>query len=173
MSATDRKLRDDQAQLKDEALIFERGGAGRVGFTLPKLDVPEVDPAEAWGAALYAGLHEAGHALYEQGVRPELGGTPLAGGTSAGVHESQSRLWENLVGRSRPFDSRPAVTPEAPTTTTTDAPRPSIVREVWPPIVYLMDDDGNPKGTRIFGAVARELRRKNYMKIVSLASEVV
>lgn len=37
----------------------------------------------------------------------------------------------------------------------------------------LIDDDGNPKGTRIFGAVARELREKNYMKIVSLAPEVV
>ena len=37
----------------------------------------------------------------------------------------------------------------------------------------IVDDDGNPKGTRIFGAVARELREKNYMKIVSLASEVV
>ncbi len=39
--------------------------------------------------------------------------------------------------------------------------------------VVLIDDDGNPKGTRIFGAVARELREKNYMKIVSLASEVI
>ena len=39
--------------------------------------------------------------------------------------------------------------------------------------VVLVDDDGNPRGTRIFGAVARELREKNYMKIVSLASEVV
>lgn len=39
--------------------------------------------------------------------------------------------------------------------------------------VVLIDDDGNPKGTRIFGAVARELREKNYMKIVSLAAEVV
>ena len=37
----------------------------------------------------------------------------------------------------------------------------------------LIDDDGNPTGTRIFGAVARELREKNFMKIVSLASEVV
>jgi large subunit ribosomal protein L14 len=39
--------------------------------------------------------------------------------------------------------------------------------------MVIVDDDGNPKGTRIFGAVARELRGKNYMKIVSLASEVV
>jgi len=52
---------------------------------------------------LFGTLHEAGHALYEQGVRPDFEGTPLAGGTSAGVHESQSRLWENIVGRSRGF----------------------------------------------------------------------
>ncbi|MEO0587307.1 MAG: 50S ribosomal protein L14 [Planctomycetota bacterium] len=39
--------------------------------------------------------------------------------------------------------------------------------------VVLIDDEGNPRGTRIFGAVARELREKSYMKIVSLASEVV
>ncbi len=53
--------------------------------------------------ALFSTLHECGHALYEQGIRTELEGTPLANGTSSGVHESQSRLWENLVGRSRRF----------------------------------------------------------------------
>jgi carboxypeptidase Taq len=52
---------------------------------------------------LFSTLHEAGHALYEQGVSPDLEGTPLGSGTSAGVHESQSRLWENVVGRSRGF----------------------------------------------------------------------
>jgi carboxypeptidase Taq len=55
------------------------------------------------GEALFSTIHEAGHAMYEQGIRMEFEGTPLAGGTSAGVHESQSRLWENLVGRSRAF----------------------------------------------------------------------
>lgn len=53
--------------------------------------------------ALFSTLHECGHALYEQGIDPSFEGTPLAHGTSAGVHESQSRLWENLVGRSRGF----------------------------------------------------------------------
>jgi carboxypeptidase Taq len=53
--------------------------------------------------ALFSTMHEAGHAMYEQGIRLELDGTPLADGTSAGVHESQSRTWENLVGRSRGF----------------------------------------------------------------------
>lgn len=52
---------------------------------------------------LFGTLHECGHALYDQGIDPQLERTPLASGASLGVHESQSRLWENLVGRSRPF----------------------------------------------------------------------
>jgi carboxypeptidase Taq len=55
------------------------------------------------GDCLFSILHEAGHAMYEQGGRPELEGLPLMNGTSAGVHESQSRTWENIVGRSRGF----------------------------------------------------------------------
>lgn len=55
------------------------------------------------GDGLFSTLHESGHAMYEQGVRPELEGGSLDGGTSSGVHESQSRLWENIVGRSLPF----------------------------------------------------------------------
>jgi len=55
------------------------------------------------GDALFSTLHEAGHAMYEQGVDPALEGTPLGRGVSAGVHESQSRLWENIVARSEGF----------------------------------------------------------------------
>jgi carboxypeptidase Taq len=55
------------------------------------------------GDSLFSTLHESGHAMYEQGVNPAYEGTPLDYGTSAGVHESQSRLWENIVGRSRAF----------------------------------------------------------------------
>lgn len=55
------------------------------------------------GDALFSTTHESGHAMYEQGINPAYEGTPLDGGTSAGVHESQSRLWENIVGRSRGF----------------------------------------------------------------------
>src|SRR5690606_35946254 len=51
--------------------------------------------------ALFGMMHEAGHGMYEQGVSDTLEGTPLAAGTSLGVHESQSRLWENIVGRSK------------------------------------------------------------------------
>lgn len=53
--------------------------------------------------AIFGTLHEAGHGMYEQGVRTDLDRTSLAGGTSLGMHESQSRMWENLVGRSKPF----------------------------------------------------------------------
>jgi len=52
---------------------------------------------------LFSTLHETGHALYEQGVNPAYERTTLANGTSLAVHESQSRMWENLVGRSLPF----------------------------------------------------------------------
>src|SRR6266542_1225701 len=52
---------------------------------------------------LFATMHEAGHGMYEQGTAVELDATPLGRGASSGVHESQSRLWENRVGRSRGF----------------------------------------------------------------------
>lgn len=54
-------------------------------------------------ATLFSAMHECGHALYELGSNPAYERTPLAGGTSLAVHESQSRMWENLVGRSLPF----------------------------------------------------------------------
>lgn len=52
---------------------------------------------------LYGTIHEGGHGLYEQGFLPKYYRTPLAEAVSLGVHESQSRLWENQVGRSLPF----------------------------------------------------------------------
>jgi carboxypeptidase Taq len=61
-----------------------------------------VDEADI-GQALFSTIHECGHAMYEQGVAAALAGTPLGSGTSAGVHESQSRLWENVVARGRGF----------------------------------------------------------------------
>ncbi|HEY3248818.1 MAG TPA: carboxypeptidase M32 [bacterium] len=54
-------------------------------------------------SAIFGIFHEAGHAMYEQGISPALERTPLSRGTSLGMHESQSRMWENLVGRSRNF----------------------------------------------------------------------
>jgi carboxypeptidase Taq len=56
-----------------------------------------------FGDAFFGILHEVGHGLYEQGLPREHFGTPLGEAVSLGIHESQSRLWENAVGRSRPF----------------------------------------------------------------------
>jgi carboxypeptidase Taq len=53
--------------------------------------------------SLFTAMHECGHGLYEYGVSPSLDRTPLCEGASAALHESQSRLWENVVGRSLPF----------------------------------------------------------------------
>ena len=55
------------------------------------------------GEHLFSAMHEAGHALYELGVDPAFEGTPLGDGASNGMHESQSRLWENFVGRGLDF----------------------------------------------------------------------
>ncbi|MCK5736193.1 MAG: carboxypeptidase M32, partial [Spirochaetaceae bacterium] len=57
-------------------------------------------------SGLFSNIHEAGHGLYEQGMGDNLRNTLLADGTSLGVHESQSRFWENTVGRSKPFWER-------------------------------------------------------------------
>jgi carboxypeptidase Taq len=56
-----------------------------------------------FSAAFFGILHEAGHGIYEQGLPAEHYGLPLGEAISLGIHESQSRLWENLVGRSRAF----------------------------------------------------------------------
>lgn len=53
--------------------------------------------------AIFGSMHETGHALYDGGFHPSMERTPLANGASLGVHESQSRMWENLVGRSFAF----------------------------------------------------------------------
>ena len=65
---------------------------------------PVVDGAvRDFKRSLYAVIHEFGHALYELQVDERLMFTPIAGGVSLGVHESQSRFWENIVGRSMSF----------------------------------------------------------------------
>jgi carboxypeptidase Taq len=56
-----------------------------------------------FNTGFFAVLHEAGHGLYEQGLPAEHYGLPLGEAASLGIHESQSRMWENLVGRSRAF----------------------------------------------------------------------
>jgi carboxypeptidase Taq len=54
-------------------------------------------------ATMFSTIHESGHAIYDLGVGDDLRYTPAAGGASLGVHESQSRFWENVVGRSMEF----------------------------------------------------------------------
>ncbi|USG63748.1 carboxypeptidase M32 [Brevibacillus ruminantium] len=60
------------------------------------------DPND-FNSALFSCIHEAGHAMYEQNIDQRLLGTTLCDGTSMGIHESQSRYWENMIGRSLPF----------------------------------------------------------------------
>ncbi len=73
------------------------------GFGVSDIRVTTRIHEDDFRAGLFGTMHEGGHALYEQNVDSALDRTPLAEGTSLGIHESQSRLWENLVGRSRPF----------------------------------------------------------------------
>ena len=73
-----------------------RFSAGDVRITTR---VDERDPR----GCLFGTFHECGHAMYEMGVNPDYDGLPMGHGVSSGVHESQSRLWENMVGRSRAF----------------------------------------------------------------------
>ncbi len=117
--ADDTFLRGHFADEKQEAFAaqivravgydFERGRMDRTHhpfmtkFSLGDVRITTRARAEDATELLFGALHEAGHALYEQGIARNLEATPLATGTSSGVHESQSRLWENLVGRSRPF----------------------------------------------------------------------
>lgn len=88
---------------------FERGRQDRsphpftTTFSLDDVRITTRLIPDYFSAGFFATMHETGHALYEQGIRHELGRTPLGEGASLGVHESQSRMWENLVGRSLPF----------------------------------------------------------------------
>ena len=72
-------------------------------FSLGDVRITTLVDENDLSSALFSTIHKSGHAMYEQGIRMDLEGTPLAGGVSAGIHESQSRTWENLVGRSRGF----------------------------------------------------------------------
>jgi carboxypeptidase Taq len=106
----------DQPKLRNAAQAI----AGRIGFDFGRgrLDIAPnafcthlavgdvrmtTRPSEHIKGILSSSLHEMGHGLYEQGVASNLDRTPLAGGASLAVHESQSRLWENIVGRSAGF----------------------------------------------------------------------
>lgn len=101
-----------EAVIKRFGYDFERGRQDKTHHPfMIKFSLGDVRITTRWqeddvSEGLFSTLHEAGHALYEQGIDPGYEATPLAEGTSAGIHESQSRLWENLVGRSRGFWER-------------------------------------------------------------------
>lgn len=74
-----------------------------IGFSINDVRLTTRTYPDDLNQGLFSTFHEMGHALYEQGIAQELEGTPLAGGISAGMHEAQARLWENMVARSRAF----------------------------------------------------------------------
>jgi carboxypeptidase Taq len=118
-AADDRCLR--QSFGEEDQLAFGQMLAGRFGydfsrgrqdkthhpfmtkFSLGDVRITTRVRTDDLSEALFSTLHEAGHAIYEQNIAVSLEGSPLGHGASAGVHESQSRLWENMVGRSREF----------------------------------------------------------------------
>ena len=105
----------------DRQQIFGQAAADAIGFDFEagRLDVTThpfcsgIGPGDCrlttrynprhFNEAFFGVLHEAGHGIYDQGLPAEHFGTPLGSAVSLGIHESQSRLWENQVGRGRPF----------------------------------------------------------------------
>ncbi|WP_220184063.1 carboxypeptidase M32 [Thermoactinomyces mirandus] len=74
-----------------------------IGFAAGDIRITTRVKEQDLSEVLFSTIHEAGHAIYEMGINPAYEGTPLHNGISCGVHESQSRLWENIIGRSREF----------------------------------------------------------------------
>ncbi len=96
------------------------------------------------GSAIFGSLHEAGHGMYEQGTPPKWDRTPLAGGVSLGIHESQSRTWENIVGRSLPFWERflPDLQRTFPALSGVDTPRfYRMINKVEPSLIRVEADE--------------------------------
>jgi carboxypeptidase Taq len=98
-----------QIVIEDYGYDFERGRQDKTHhpfmtkFSLGDVRITTRVKEDDITEALFSTFHEAGHGMYEQGINLSLEGTPLADGTSSGVHESQSRTWENIVGRSLGF----------------------------------------------------------------------
>jgi carboxypeptidase Taq len=110
------KTYDEQKQLdfglsiiKDFGFDFTRGRQDKsvhpftTSFSIGDVRLTTRVDVNYLPTALFGTLHECGHGLYEQGVSPSLERSSLDDGASLGIHESQSRMWENLAGRSREF----------------------------------------------------------------------
>ncbi|MFG6118409.1 carboxypeptidase M32 [Thalassobacillus sp. B23F22_16] len=74
-----------------------------IGLNINDVRVTTKYDEKDFRTAVFGTIHEGGHALYEQNINPELAFTPLADGTSMGIHESQSLFWENFIARSEAF----------------------------------------------------------------------
>jgi len=98
-----------------------------------------------WPACLFGTWHETGHAMYERGVSERWERTPLSRGASLGIHESQSRMFENLLGRSLPFWERyfPLLAGAAPEVTAGLDARPlyRAVNRVRPSLIRVEADE--------------------------------
>ncbi len=126
MSIAGSRLKPDRTILTreyplDRQRVFAETAASAIGFDFQRgrLDTTEhpfctgIGPGDTrittrydahnFGDAFFGVLHEVGHGLYDQGLDPAHQGTPMGEAVSLGIHESQSRLWENVVGRGRPF----------------------------------------------------------------------
>ena len=108
--STEKQMALSKSILERMGYDFERGGLAQsphpftTDFGSPFDVRVTVHPDTRFiQAALMAAIHEGGHAVYEQGSASTLARTPVVGGASMGAHESQSRLWENGIGRSIPF----------------------------------------------------------------------
>jgi carboxypeptidase Taq len=106
---------------KEKQLAFAREVIGKLGFdfTTGRVDLSAHPFCTSFApsdvrlttrifnndlrSCLFGLIHEAGHGMYEQGFDPKFARTPLAAGTSMGIHESQSLFWENMIARSEPF----------------------------------------------------------------------
>ena len=105
----DRQREFSLTVLREIGYDFQRGrldeSAHPFSTTLGRADVrltTRYNP-DFFNTGVFGTIHEAGHGLYELGIGAELADTILADGTSMGIHESQSRMWENFIGRSLPF----------------------------------------------------------------------
>jgi carboxypeptidase Taq len=106
---------DIDAQKRFALLVLERFGYDATSWRLdptahPFMSAPGIDDIrlttkfEDTGlTSVFASMHEFGHGVYEHGIDPKLARTSIGTGASMALHESQSRMWENLVGRSHPF----------------------------------------------------------------------
>lgn len=90
----------------DSGRVDETEHPFATGLNLGDVRITTRYKEEDFTFALFSTIHEGGHALYEQNISPELAGTLLCEGTSMGIHESQSRFWENMIGRSEGFWTR-------------------------------------------------------------------